>query len=399
MLNKEEIVISGLGVITPFASTVDHFWKTLISNLDTKKQLKDFSNQKVWKIGDEWKPEELMGKKGIRYMVPSSKYIMGASILALKNSNLFENKPEANEIGVVVGCNFTGMESAIDYDLTTLNKGPKFVSPMQAPNALANSPASQLGIRFGAKGSNTTITTGENAGLDSIGFALNLLLKNRANYVISGGVDHIDPSTMWLFKKSGLIPSEYSSEQGNIYSNDSKGIITAEGAGVAVLEKRWTAESRGVDIYAVVEGWDSRYAPSRKPNSRKYTLQKSISALLQNNQLTNDDIDLIISGANGMPETDLQEQEALSELLPEVPIFPIKELIGEAFGANGLLQLVAASGILVNQTLPSNTVKNDQKQMVTPAGLVAKQNSTLNRILLTSQNQSGEISTVMIRSN
>jgi 3-oxoacyl-[acyl-carrier-protein] synthase II len=396
---RDPIVVTGLGTVTPFGIDVEAYWEEVFDYEAMGIELQTIRQQKALFVSQHWKPEELLGKRGLRFMVPGTKYLMGATKLALGHAGLLESMPDSKEIGIVVGCNFTGMDSATNYDLTAITEGPKFVSPMQAPNALANSPASQLGIKFGAKACNTTLSTGQGAGLDAIGYGMNLLNKNRAKFVIVGGVEQIDEQIIWLYEQSKLLPTTYHSQQGFPFLNSSKGIIPSEGAGVAILEKKSTALKRGANILGEVEGWESKFSLNRGQGHRAKTMKRTISKLLSEKSLSASDIDLVMAGANGCPELDRVEYEVLSELFEcnNTPIYPIKQKIGESFGASGLLQLITAIGVLTKQKLPAGVQSRIlQPSIVSDMENADHQNNETNRILLTSQNYSGEISTVMV---
>ncbi|MDA2101670.1 beta-ketoacyl synthase N-terminal-like domain-containing protein [Bacillus sp. FSL K6-0273] len=400
MIEKDPIVVTGIGTVTPFGFDVNQFWDMLLHDKSDKVELQKIGEQKAWMLGDEWDPKEVLGQRGLRYMIPGTKYLLGATKSALAHAKLLDSMPDPTEVGIVVGCNFTAMNSAMDYDLITISKGPRYVSPMQAPNALMNSPASQLGIKIGAKACNTTISTGQNAGLDALGYGMNLIKKNRANYVIVGGVEHLDEHIIWLYEKTGLFPSKYSVQQGRPFSSDSCGIIASEGAGAVILERKSNALARGAVIWGEIEGWENRFSITRKKDHRAQTLKKTICKLLNKSSLSTEEVHFIVSGANGCKEFDLVEEVVLEEMFghEQIPVYPVKQKIGESFGAGGVLQFITALGIMAKQKIPEGiNVKELQAQSA--FGLRVNNNSRemMNRALLTSQNYSGELSVVLVR--
>ncbi|MBD1379495.1 beta-ketoacyl synthase N-terminal-like domain-containing protein [Metabacillus arenae] len=406
MHENDPIVVTGIGKVTHLGCDVEQFWDVMFEEETDKlvlSKLQELRRQKTFMVGDNWNPKELLGQRGLRFMVPATKYLMGATKLALKHAQLLDSMPAPKELGIVVGCNFTGMESAIDYDQTTISDGPKFVSPMQAPNALGNSPASQMGIKFNAQASNTTLATGKCAGLDALGYGINLIQKKRANYVIVGGVEHLNENIVWLYEQSKLLPSVYSDKQGIPFSSESAGLIASEGAGVVVLERRSSALARGAAIWGEVANWESGFSLNRKSGHRTKTLKRTLTRLLTSATLSPNEVDLIISGANGYVEMDEIERDVLGEMFDseKTSIYPVKRIIGESFGASGLLQLIAGLGVLAKQKLPADTNLREvhlQPVSTTAGGSLERsfQNNP-DRILLTSQNYSGEMSAVLVR--
>lgn len=363
---RDPIVISGIGHVSPYGTTTDQFVDVLFQ---LKSQIDLEKNKVMTKIGEDhallvssdWNPQALLGKRGLKFLNASSKYLMAATTLALQDAQLSSESVNAEDLGIVVGCNYTGLAASMEYDQTAITDGPRYVSPMQAPNTLANAPASHLAIRMQAKACNTTISTGSCAGLDAVGYAMDLLKRNRAQYVIVGGVEELNPSVMWYLKESGQIPQSVGGEQGIPYAPYSVGILPSEGAASVILERKSSAISRGREPLAELVSWENGFSARKKESHRISTISRVFTSAVRSASLSLEDIELIMSGANGNHVLDRVELFAISELYQKesldannVPkVYPIKSIVGEAFGASGLYQLLGVIAALNKKQWPT----------------------------------------------
>lgn len=356
--NQEAIVITGIGIVSPLGIDIESFWKALENGQSSRTitTLKDKFGKEysMWTHKmNNWDPESLLGKKGLQYIQPSSQYLLGASILALENAALRLEGLDSEELGVVVGSNYSGMYMTWEYDFIAQTKGPKYVSPMQAPNTLVNSPASHLALKIKSKASNTTISTGQCAGLDAIGYGQKLLKKNQAKYVLVGGTEEINSAIAWYYKNSGLVTDNLDSNMGSPYDETSEGIVPGEGAAVLVMERYSDAVKRKAPILAEVSSWSGAF--SKKSSSKQGTgLNIAIKKALKKSGNTPEDVKLILSGANGLPNFDAEEKASISDIFSNqhIPVSSIKCVLGELSGANGVFQMAAALGVLCQNKLP-----------------------------------------------
>ncbi|QED47023.1 beta-ketoacyl-[acyl-carrier-protein] synthase family protein [Cytobacillus dafuensis] len=392
--NQESIVITGMGIVSPLGMNIDSFWDSLESGISsrtiTKIEDKFGKEYSFWthKIND-WDQQSLLGKRGLQYLQPSTQYLLGASILALDNAGLPMEELESEDLGVVIGSNFSGMYMTWEYDYTAQTKGPKYVSPMQAPNTLVNSPASHLALKIKSKASNTTISSGQCAGLDAIGYGLKLLQKNQAKYVLVGGTEEINESIAWYYKKSGLVTEELDQNMGRPYDETSEGVVPGEGAAVLVMERYSDAIQRNASILAEVSSWSSAFS-KMSVSERGTGLDKAMKKALKKSGNTPGDVKLILSGANGLRTLDSSEEVSIYNMFSEnsVPVSSIKSVLGELSGANGVFQMAAAIGVLSRNKLPVLHL-NETNHWETSKG---------DCILLTEQDLFGSSSAVVVKS-
>jgi 3-oxoacyl-[acyl-carrier-protein] synthase II len=411
MTDEDSIVITGLGLVSPFGTDKGDLWSCLESGYDGRVLLDGYGDDYFTlkqahgiPIRD-WRAEELLGKRGLQFLQPSTRYLMGAAILALRDAGLEGEMPRPEELGVVVGTNFAGAYINAVYDYTTLTEGPKYVSPMEAPNTLANAPASHLAIRIRAQACNTTISTGTCAGLDALGYAMNVLKQNRASHVVVGGVEELNSRVLWIYENGGLLPTGNWEDSGRPFDAASSGFLPSEGSAVAVLERRSSALARGAHIYGELLAWSSAFSATSIMERRVNAMVRTWDRSLAKTSLQTKEVGLIVSGANGLREQDHVEACALARRFGDqgIPIVAVKGVLGEAYGAGGMYQLLAAIGAAEHRSVPGAARYRNQPAQTpelptTRSEIYALESEDGLPILLTSQDVFGATSALLIKS-
>jgi 3-oxoacyl-[acyl-carrier-protein] synthase II len=401
------IVITGMGAVSPFGPGVEAFWSALKQGEHRGSALEqtDSGDPRVLGLKVDWQPAELLGKRGLQYLRPGAQFLLGASLLALREIGLEHETMHPDELGITIGCNLVGLQSMKDYDYTAITEGPHYTSPMEAPNTLANAPASHLAIRLKARALNTTIASGQCAGLDALGYAAKSMRQGRARQIIAGAVEELSPTALWLYRNSHVLPEEGIEDAGYPFDRNSTGWLPSEGAAIVVLEREADAHARGVRPLAELAGWSSAFVPSPVLEKRAAVLKRTAKQALDAANISPVDIDVVVAGANGLRYQDQAEALALHDLLSDnehVSVTAIKGTLGETYGASGLFQALAAVSMIDHGIIPP-TAGRKQRQYETPSikGLLteacawpgSKQGTTL----LLTQDLFGSTSAIVLR--
>lgn len=401
------LVITGMGAVSPCGLGAEVVWSALEKGERRGTVLEqagpDGQPVQCLKVG-AWQPADLLGKRGLQYLRSGTQFLLGASMLALQDAASAGEEAHPDELGIVVGSNLAGLQSIADYDYTALKEGPHYVSPMEAPNTLANAPASHLAIRLQARALNTTISTGQCAGLDALGYTVRALRKGRARRIVVGAVEELSSAALWVYRNSQVLPAERSEDAGRPFSEQSTGWLPGEGAAVVVVEREADALARGTRPLAELVSWSSGFAPSTALEKRASILQRTAQQALAAADLTPENVDVVVSGASGLRSQDQVEALALRELLTNntrVSVTAIKGTLGEAYGASGLFQALAAASILHRGIVPPTLGGAEQQGIPPVAGLLSVARewpaSKQGIILLLAQDLFGSTSAVVLR--
>lgn len=359
----KNIVITGVGVISPIGIGKENFWHGLFQGKTGFKNITlfDTSSLNVHIAGEisDFDPTALLGKKGLRTLDRSTRLLLSAAKLALEDSNLQITEENTNFIGVAIGTTFGSLHSIAQFDRNGLIEGPKYVNPSHFPNTVINSPASQVSIRFNIKGFNTTISTGFCASLDAISYASDFIKLNRANIVLAGGVEELCEETFLGFHNLGCLSGINGSDPICCpFDLRRNGTILSEGAGILVLENEEHALKRGARILAKISGYGNCFDPFTHMNfnSDGKGLINAITFALRDAALNLEDIDYISASANSTKGLDKMETRVIKKVFGNnaynLPISSIKSMVGESFSASGVLAIVSIVGAIQKETIP-----------------------------------------------
>lgn len=287
----------------------------------------------------EFDPVAVLGKKGLQFLTRSTQLLMVAAYQAIGQAT-FDLAEKRADLGLVIGTNLANLATMANYDWTVVSEGPSCVSPMDAPNTLANAPASQLAIRLGAKNVNTTVSTGCCASLDAIGYAAHFLEELRADAVLAGGTEEVNPYVLWQLEGDGT---------------HSQAGIPGEAAAVLLLQSDPVSEdnTRGLARFSA---WANILAPGYAPER---LAQEVCTEALEMACLKPDQIRLV--GLDVAEEGDLPLAEGVWRALiashgnfRPVAAFSLRRLVGQTLGAAGALHAVAAVKAFESQHVPSS---------------------------------------------
>lgn len=101
--------------------------------------------------------------------------------------------------GLVLGTTTGSVQSMMDFSRDSFtNAKPHLVDPARFPNAVMNRAAGQTAIWHGLRGPNTTVASGQVAGLSALRYAARLHRSGHARTVLCGAVEEFTPLRAWL---------------------------------------------------------------------------------------------------------------------------------------------------------------------------------------------------------
>ncbi len=407
------IVITGLGVLASTGIGKEEFWDGLKEGRSGVKPITlfDISTCRT-RLGGEisdFKPEEILGQKGLRNLDRTTKLTLCAAQLALDDSGIKYplTEAETDEFGVSLGSTMGSVWSISEFDKEALRNGPRSVNPALFPNTVMNSPASHINIRFNIQGFSSTISTGFCSSIDAIYYAMNMLELYDYKVVLAGGVEEMCEQTYKGFHKIGHLAG---SRDGKIevncpYDKRRNGIMFGEGACIVVLEELEHALKRNAKIYAEILGYGTCFDPKSRniysPKAEGAT--EAIKNCLDDARVSTSDIGYISASGNSTLDCDYMETNAIKNVFGDrarkIPVSSVKSMIGESFSASGGLNLAASLGVFEEEFLPPtiNYVQPDRRCDLDYVPNKSQKNRVKN-ILVNSFSPTGSNSVLMVES-
>ncbi len=400
-MKDSELVITGIGIISPAGIGKDAFWQGLCEGKNCLGDITLFSTdgfnvKKACEITD-FNPLDFIHKRHLRTLDRSTRLLIAATSLALEDSGININEQNTFDTGFVAGSTFGSLHSIFQFDREGLIEGPKYVNPSFFPNTVINSPASQAAIQFKIKGFNTTISTGLCASLDAFIYACDFLRLKRANTVLVGGVEELCEEIFMGLYQCGLLSGLDGSEPiCSPFDKNRNGLVLSEGAAVLVLERKEHALRRDAPVLAMVVSYANSFSPNKKQSSG---LEISINRALKSANLKPEDIDLVFSSANSTKELDRLEAGVIKSIFgKKVKITAIKSTIGEPCSASGGFLLSSASMALTTKLVPP-TVNSKELDPECDINLVTEGGglSGLKRVMVIGSDPYGNSSAIILQ--
>jgi len=258
------------------------------------------------------------------------------------------------EVGVVLGTAWGSLKTVVAFERAAQVDGPRFVDPFLFAETVANVPAGQIAIVFGWSACNATVSAGSASGLSALCSAIDLLVEERAQVVVAGGADELNPPLLMAWRDEGRLTKEPGSLP---CAATRSGPVAGEGACLLAIESLERAAARGARPLARIAAAGSVSAIAGTTGARR-AVSALAGTLLQEAGIARDQIDLIVLSANGDKERDTEEALGVMEVFGRgdaaPPLVAPKGTIGETWGAAGPLAAVVALEAMRRGTIPAS---------------------------------------------
>lgn len=391
------VVITGLGLVTPLGTGVEHVWKGILEGRSGIRPITAFDTEgygctiagEVPSVdgrgGGEagqpgvFDPDQVMSAKDRKRVDDFILYAIAAADEALADANW---KPESEDdkeaTGVMVGSGIGGLGPIADTAIILKEQGVRRVSPFFIPSALINLASGQISIRHGLKGPNHSVVTACATGAHAIGDAARMIALGDADVMVAGGAESsVVPIGIAGFLACKALCTAYNDtpeKASRPYDRGHAGFVMGEGAGIMVLEEYEHAKARGAKIYAEVVGYgmsgDAYHitAPSEDGDGGL----RAMKAALKRAGMQPSDLDYVNAhGTSTM--ADWIELKAVERLVGDhaknLAVSSTKSMTGHLLGAAGAIESIFSVLAIRDQMAPP-TINLDDPEMETPIDLV-----------------------------
>ena len=358
------VVITGLGAIAPNGNGYETFVANTLAGKIGIKPITKFDAQatgiSVAGEIDDFDPQAVVGKKAAKRMDLYSQYAVQTAEQAMAMAKITPANTRPEELGVIYGSGIGGLTTIQDQIIKMHEKGPKRVSPMFVPMAIANMAAGNLSIRFQAQNISTSIVTACASATNSIGEAFRHIKEGRAQVVITGGAEASvnEIGIAGFAALTALSPTSDPTQASRPFDQARNGFVLGEGAGTLVLEALDHAQARGAQILGEVVGYgttsDAYHITSPDPAGTQAA--RAMTLAMQEAGLTPEDIDYINAHGTATAANDAGEAQAIRQVFGDhdVLVSSTKGMTGHLLGAAGAVEAVITAAALQKGILPPN---------------------------------------------
>lgn len=379
-MTKKRVVITGLGVVSPYGVGVDKLWSNLVEGKSgiSVPDLVDIEKHVV-KIAGEVKgfnPEDYIDPKDAKKMDRFIQFAMVAADEAVKDAKLEDiGDIDPYRIGVMVSSAAGGFITFEENHKRIIEKGPNKCSPFTIPMMIVNMPSGRISIKHGFKGLNKVVISACATGTHSIGDAYRAIQYGDADIILAGGAEAtICDVGLGAFASARTLSrrNDEPTKASRPYDKDRDGFVMSEGAGVLVLEDYEHAVKRGAKIYAEIVGYgqsaDAYDVVAPCPEGNGAT--KSMEFALRDAGMKPEEIDYINTHGTSTGLGDVAESMAVAKVFgdktqnPHLLVSSTKSMHGHMLGATGAVEAIACIKAINDGIVPPTINLDNQDEKV-----------------------------------
>ncbi len=343
----DDIVISGMGVISPIGSDESSFWDALtagrsgaapIHSLDTS----ELTRRIACEVKEPVESQRPMGR--------ASALAVKAALQATAQARLAPEALAEARTEVIVG---TTMGETQFIEDRLFEPAERWLTAEHVGEIATGRPgciARNVREALGMGGMGYDLYGACAAANLAISTARRHLLEGRCDVALVGGADGFSRLAFIGFMRLRVMAAEVCRP----FDEARDGLLVGEGAAMFVLERESSARARGAKIRARVAGCSiasENYHPTR-PAPDGDGLTRATLAAIRQAGLTASDVQYVCAHGTGTPQNDMIEVKVLHQCFPGgVAFSSIKALTGHTMGAAAGVEAAACVLMLENQKL------------------------------------------------
>jgi len=375
------IVISGIGVVSPFGVGRERFWDHVSRGCSATRAITEFDASEfacrvaapvtgvtiddvpalegddIWDEGYRADPK--------RYARTALIGVIAARE-AWADAGLRAAEPNA---GVVIGSGGGGIDvGERQYYDFFVERGRK-VTPYAIPVSIVGMVSSELSISLRLRGVSHVLSCGCTSSTDAIGYAAALLRAGDADVILSGGADAcVTPGMIFGFSRMKAVSTAYNerpAQASRPFDKGRDGFVLGEGAWMVVLEREDRARARGATIYGSIDGYastcDAYHRVQMAPNGQE--IVRAIALAVERSGRRREDIGYVSYHGTSTQLNDAVESRCVRQVFgnhaERLAGSSVKSMIGHPQGASGAAGVVTSALALSRGFLPPTINQHD----------------------------------------
>ncbi|MGW5440420.1 beta-ketoacyl-[acyl-carrier-protein] synthase family protein [Nocardia asteroides] len=391
-----QVVITGIGVVAPGGIGAKPFWTFITAGRTATRSISSFDASRFRsQIAAECDFDpELAGiaLADCERLDRAALFALTAAREALADSGIEIGDALRHRVGVslgtAVGCtqkleseyvaiSDTGQQWVVDHTKASAGLYDYFV-----PSSMA----AEIAWLVGAEGPVGVVSAGCTSGIDSVGYACELIKEGTVDVMVAGATDApIAPITVACFDaiKATSNRNDDPATACRPFDRTRNGFVLGEGAAVLVLEDSVAARRRGAHIYAEITGYASRsnayHMTGLRSDGRE--LAAAVTAALDEARRDGSQVRYVSAHGTATKQNDRHETAALKRSLGDhartIPISSIKSMIGHSLGAIGSIEIAASALAIEHGVIPptANLYEPDPELDLDYVPLTAREHS------------------------
>jgi 3-oxoacyl-[acyl-carrier-protein] synthase II len=354
----EEVVISGMALITSLGLSLEENWKNLVAGKSGIRNISLFdASSCATRVAAEVPAEfeelsrSYIKKRAASQMTRVTRMCVTAAKIAVEDSGINFELADRTRCSVIMGVVNTGNSSS-EKDTTLQNTVFK---------SMTNSMPAWISLEYQLTGPNFAVNTACASSAYAIAFGYEMIRNGQSDVVIVGGADSIINAeeiqgfnALYALSVANDPPGEASKP----FSKDRDGFVIGEGAGVLVLESKKHALARDARIHATIAGYalTSEGYNIMAPMKDGEGMARTMELAVRNAGIRKSEIGYINAHGTSTELNDRYETMAIKqvfgELAPGIPVSSSKSMLGHTIGAAGAIEAIITALSLKHGILP-----------------------------------------------
>lgn len=351
-----EVVVSGLGVISPHGDDVQAMFSAVLRGESAVQPVFPDLARPAAAATAAFDESRWFTKLQLAGVDRVSQLAVAAADLAVRDGGGLEGI-DRERVGVYAGCGMGGAAA-----LETAYRSGGRVPPLTIPAFMPNAPAGHVAMRMGVLGPVITYSVACASSAVAIAEAAKALRSGEIDIAIAGGSEAlIVPGVVlaWqaMMTLAGFAPGE-AARACRPFASDRSGFVLGEGAAFLVLETAAHARARGARVYAQLAGWGLSCDATHLTKPDVGGQQRALRAALKQAGLQPADVGYCNAHGTATKIGDAVEAQALRGVWgaasDDLRVSSTKALHGHLLGGAGALEAVVTVLALHQRQLPPN---------------------------------------------
>ena len=354
MHERRDVIVSGIGVISPIGMNVSELLDSLLANR---------SGIGIWRSPQLTKPVAAgvidrdfsteFSKLELPYLDRCSQVAVLAARQSIADAGLGDFSAYGARAGLFYGTVCGGIQTEHDWVELFYREHKQMSRPYTLMASMLNAAPAQISIRHQILGPVMTHSSACTSSGSALGDAFRAIRDGYLDVAVAGGAEAA-MAPAFIASWGGLralapIDEADPGRSCRPFSKDRSGLVLSEGGVFLVLESREHAKSRGASCYCRLSGYgvgaDAYHIGSPHSNGQIATLRSALAdAELQPPQ-----IGYFNAHATATPGGDPVEAVAINHVFDGIPVSGTKGIHGHLLGAASAMEF-AITALAVNQS-------------------------------------------------
>ena len=366
------VVISGIGVVSPFGVGRDRFWQHVSRGCSATRAITQFDVSTYPCQVAAWVPPvsiadapELDGDGDHDGRADPKRYSRAALFGVIAAREAWRDaglRAGESGAGVLIGSGGGGIDVGEKQYEDFFTSGGRHVTPYAIAVGICGMVSSEISISLGLRGMSHVLSCGCTSSTDAIGYATSLVRSGEYDVILSGGTDGcVLPGMIFGFSRMRAVSTRYNDRPAAAsrpFDRGRDGFVLGEGAWMLVLEREERALARGAQIYARIEGYastcDAYHRVQMDPDGAE--IVRCIETALCRAQRNPEEIGYINYHGTSTQLNDRIEAQCVRRVFgahaDRVPGSSTKSMIGHPQGASGAAGVTTAALAMTHGVLP-----------------------------------------------